>query len=302
MNKKVFKAIIPAAGFGTRMLPFAKSVPKELIPLVDTPVLQYVVEEAVAAGVKEILIIISRGKEAIIRHFETAEELETRLAESGKTELLAAMQRINSLADITFVYQEELKGLGDAVRLGAEFAGNDPCLVMLGDTVMDSDTERSVAGQLVDVYDRFGHSVVALERVAPEKVSSYGIAAGEEIAKGVLQLSELVEKPSPEKAPGNLAVAARYLFTPAIFAELKNTAAGLHGEIQLTDAIRKLMNSEKVLGCCIAGRRFDLGSVAGFVAANVEFALRRPELQEVLGRRIMDILKKNVSQSVESVQ
>lgn len=295
--KKVVKAVIPAAGFGTRMLPFAKAVPKELIPLVDAPVLQYVVEEAVAAGAEDILIIISSGKEALIKHFEPALELEKRLADSGKTALLAKMQRLNSLARIQFVYQQELKGLGDAVNLAAGFAGDDPCLVLLGDTVMDPRGERSVAGELVEVYEKFSSSVVALEKVPPEKVSSYGIAAGKVIEAGVLELTDLVEKPALEDAPGDLAVAARYLFTPGIFSALAETGCGLHGEIQLTDAIRKLMKRERVCGCQIKGRRFDLGTAAGFVAANVEFALRRPELQDVLGRQIMEILKsKNIAE------
>lgn len=295
--KKVFKAVIPAAGFGTRMLPFAKAVPKELIPLVDTPVLQYVVEEAVAAGAEDILVIISSGKEAMIHHFEPAKELEARLETSGKKAMLEKMQKLNSLAKIQFVYQHELRGLGDAVSLAADFAGDDPVLVLLGDTVMDSHISRSVAGQLVDVYEKYGSSVIALEKVLPEKVSSYGIAAGKFIEDHVLKLTDLVEKPDPADAPGDLAVAARYLFTPGIFKALNGTGAGLHGEIQLTDAICKLMKRESVCGCCIAGKRYDLGTPAGFVAANVEFALRRPELQDVLGRRIIEILKnKNIAE------
>ncbi len=296
MNK-VTKAVIPAAGFGTRMLPFAKAVPKELIPLVDTPVLQYVVEEAVAAGAEDILIIISTGKEALMHHFEPAKELEERLATSGKEVLLEKIKKLNSLARIKFVYQYELKGLGDAVSLAADFAGDGPVLVLLGDTVMDSQISRSVAGQLVDVYEKYGSSVIALEKVRPEKVSSYGIAAGKLIDDRVLKLTDLVEKPAPADAPGDLAVAARYLFTPGIFKALNETGTGLHGEIQLTDAICKLMKVESVCGCCIAGKRYDLGTPAGFVAANVEFALRRPELQEVLGRQIIEILKsKNIAE------
>lgn len=289
--KKVTKAVIPAAGFGTRMLPFAKAVPKELIPLVDAPVLQYVVEEAVAAGAEDILIIISHGKEALIRHFEPAEDLERRLAEANKTGLLARMQKLNSLARIQFVYQKELKGLGDAVSLASGFAGSDPCLVLLGDTVMDSSVAESVAGQLVRVYEKYSSSVIALEKVPVEKISSYGIAAGEVLEPGILRLTDLVEKPSPEDAPGDLAVAARYLFTPGIFSALSGTVAGLHNEIQLTDAIVKLMKTETVCGCQIAGKRYDLGTPAGFVKANVEFALRRPELREVLGRQIGELLK-----------
>ena len=289
MKKQVHKAVIPAAGFGTRMLPFAKSVPKELIPLVDKPVLQYVVEEAVGAGADEILIIISSGKEALIRHFEPAVELEKRLAQSGKTALLDQMQKLNHLADIKFVYQQELKGLGDAVSMAKDFAGSDPVLVLLGDTVMDSTVTKSVAGQLVDVYEKTDSSVVALEKVPDEKVSSYGIADGTEIADRILKLSRLVEKPALADAPSRLAVAARYLFTPEIFTALEETSAGLHGEIQLTDAIVKLMKNESVYGCRICGRRYDLGTPAGFVMANVEFALRRSELHDIILERLKSV-------------
>ncbi len=292
MKKSVTKAVIPAAGFGTRMLPFTKAVPKELIPLVDTPVLQYVVEEAVEAGAEDILIIISEGKEAVREHFLPAAALEKRLAESGKKELLGQLQKISNLARISYVYQHELDGLGGAVKLAESFVANDPFLVLLGDTVMDPAAgSRSVAGQLVDVYEKYTSSVIALTPVAPEKISSYGIAGGRMVAERIFDLDTLVEKPEPDKAPGNLAVAARYLFTPGIFEVLKKTSRGLHNEVQLTDAVDKLMKVEKVYGCQIEGRRFDLGSVAGFIAANVEFALRRPELQETLGRQILDILK-----------
>lgn len=295
MSGSVRKAVIPAAGFGTRMLPFTKAVPKELIPLVDSPVLQYVVQEAVDSGAEEILVIISPGKEAVVQHFSPAIDLEQRLTDSGKDKLLAEVRRLNRMADIRYVYQYELNGLGDAVSLAEDFAGQDPVMVLLGDTVMDSCSALPVSGQLVDVYEQYGSSVVALTPVAPDKVSSYGIASGREISATVLQLETLVEKPRLEDAPGNLAVAARYLFTPGIFQALKVIAAGVNVEIQLTDAIAAMMEKEVVFGCRIAGKRFDLGSVAGFVAANVEFALRRPELQEILGRQIIDILKeKNI--------
>lgn len=295
MSRSVVKAVIPAAGFGTRMLPFTKAVPKELIPLVDTPVLQYVVEEAVSAGAKDILIIISEGKEAIKEHFQPARALEERLAESGKHALLEQMQKINSIARISYVYQSELNGLGGAVKLAKDFAAGEPVLILLGDTVMDSAVSRSVAGQLADVYEKFHSSVIALTPVAPEKISSYGIAGGRMAAEDVIEVETLVEKPRMEDAPGNLAVAARYLLTPEIFNALENTLPGVNNELQLTDAIVRLMEKEKVYGCLIKGRRFDLGSVAGFIAANVEFALRRPELQETLGRQIWGILKeKNI--------
>jgi len=291
VKKRVFKAVIPAAGFGTRMLPFTKAVPKELIPLVDKPVLQYVIEEAVAAGIEEVLLIVSSGKEAIIRHFNPVPELEIRLAESGKQELLADIRALNTMVKISYVYQQQLDGLGGAVRLAKNFAGDDPVAVLLGDTVLDSHTDRSVTGQLVDVYERYGTSVIAFEQVPLEKVSRYGVADAEELGDGVLKLRDLVEKPAPENAPSNLAVAARYLFTPGIFTALENTVAGLHNEVQLTDAVRLLLKEEAVHGCRIAGKRFDLGSKAGFIAANVEFAMRCPELQESLEKQLKCILK-----------
>ena len=291
MNSAVFKAVIPAAGFGTRMLPFTKAVPKELIPLVDTPVLQYVIEEAVAAGATEILIIISSGKEAVKHHFESAPELEKRLAYSKKDELLARMKWLDHPAKLSFVYQHELDGLGGAMKLASDFAGGDPCMVLLGDCVMDSLSNEPVIAQLIRVYEKYSASVVALAQVPPEKISSYGIAAGSAVADDILKLYDLVEKPSLADAPSNLAVAARYIFTPGIFNALQKISRGVNNELQLTDAIKLLMASEEVYGCRICGKRYDLGTPAGFVAANVEFALRRPELQDALGRQIINILK-----------
>lgn len=290
MKAAVTKAVIPAAGFGTRMLPFTKAVPKELIPLVDKPVLQYVVEEAVASGIEDILIVISAGKEAIIRHFNPTPDLELRLEESGRHEMLAEIRAISKLARIHYVYQQELRGLGDAVRLAENFSGGDPVAILLGDTVLDPAADRPVTGQLIDAYARCGGSVIALDEVPPEKVSRYGIADAEPAADGLLKLRDLVEKPSPEQAPSRLAVTARYLFTPGIFAALRAVAPGLNGEVQLTDAVRLLLRREPVWGCRISGRRFDLGSKAGFIAANVEFAMRRPELQETLGKQLKHLL------------
>lgn len=288
--KKVVKAVIPAAGFGTRMLPFTKAVPKELIPLVDKPVLQYVIEEAVSAGIEDILLIISAGKEAIIRHFNPVADLEARLESSGKHELLAQLRAIDRMANIHYIYQQELDGLGGAVRLAARFAGDDPVAVLLGDTVLDAFGDRSVTGQLIDVYGKFGSSVIAFEEVAPEKVSRYGIAAADPVSENIVKLRDLVEKPSLETAPSRLAVAARYLFTPGIFKALAETPVGLHNEVQLTDAVRILLAREPVYGCRIAGKRYDLGSKAGFIAANVEFAMRRPDLQESLGGKLKQLL------------
>lgn len=286
------KAVIPAAGFGTRFLPFAKSVPKELIPLVDRPVIQYVIEEAVASGIEEILIILSSEKEAVIRHFNPVPELEKRLAERGKNEILEEILRLNDLGRIHYVYQQQLNGLGDAVLQARAFCGNDPFAVLLGDTVMDSFEERSVTRQLVDVYSRYGSSVVALEEVPLEKVSSYGIASGNFCGDGIMDICGMVEKPQPENAPSQLAFAARYIFTPSIFAELERTPRGKDNELQLTDAMNSLLGKEKLYGCRIAGKRYDLGSKIGFLKGTVEFGLRRSEFKEAFAEFLRETVKK----------
>ena len=280
MAGKVRKAVIPAAGFGTRFLPFTKSVPKELIPLVDKPVIQYVVEEAVASGIEEILLVISSDKEPIIRHFNPVPELERRLAEQNKVEMLREVQSISKLADIHYVYQQELNGLGDAVSCAKCFVGNEPFAVLLGDTVMDSFSEKPVTCQLADIFEQTSSSVVALEEVPLERVSKYGIADGEEISPGVLKIRKMVEKPSPEEAPSRLAFAARYIFTPEIFAALAAIGRGKNNEIQLTDAMQKLLLTGSMYGCKVAGKRYDIGSKSGFLKSTVEFGLRRPEFRD----------------------
>ena len=280
MSVKVKKAVIPAAGFGTRFLPFTKSVPKELIPLVDKPVIQYVVEEAVASGIEEILLVISSDKEPIIRHFNPVPELERRLEEQNKSEMLSEIRKISKLAKIHYVYQQELNGLGDAVARAEYFVGNEPFAVLLGDTVMDSFTDKPVTRQLAEIFERTSSSVVALEEVPLERVSKYGIADGEEIEPGVLKIRQMVEKPSPENAPSRLAFAARYIFTPEIFAALAKTGRGKNNEIQLTDAMQKLLVSGAMYGCKAAGKRYDIGSKSGFLKSTVEFGLRREEFRE----------------------
>ena len=280
MKTQVKKAVIPAAGFGTRFLPFTKSVPKELIPLVDKPVIQYVVEEAVESGIEEILLVISSDKEPIIRHFNPVPELERRLEEQNKSEMLSEIRKISKLAKIHYVYQQELNGLGDAVARAEYFVGNEPFAVLLGDTVMDSFTDKPVTRQLAEIFERTSSSVVALEEVPLERVSKYGIADGEEIEPGVLKIRQMVEKPSPENAPSRLAFAARYIFTPEIFAALAKTGRGKNNEIQLTDAMQKLLVSGAMYGCKVAGKRYDIGSKSGFLKSTVEFALRRPEFRE----------------------
>lgn len=276
-------AIIPAAGFGTRFLPASKAVPKEMIPLVDKPVIQYVVEEAVAAGLTKIGIIVSEGKEAIQNHFQSFPALEERLEKTGKKELLAGIRSLSTMAEISFIFQKELKGLGHAVLQAKEFVGNEPFAVLLGDTVLRSSGEKSVAGQLKEVYEKTSSSVVASEHVPKEKISKYGIIEAKNIAGNPDQIREvlsLVEKPSPEEAPSDLAIASRYLFTPGIFEELENTSPGKGGEIQLTDAMKRLLEKEKIYTRIIAGKRYDLGSKTGFLKSTFEFALAREEFRE----------------------
>lgn len=289
--KKVRKAIIPAAGFGTRFLPFTKSVPKEMIPLVDKPVIQYVIEEAVKAGIEEILIITSSGKSAIQDHFNPVSDLESRLAASGKQQLLEELHAIDQLADIHYVYQQQLNGLGDAVLRGKAFTGDEPFAVLLGDTVLDSATDRSVTGQLIDVYEQYQAPVTALEEVPRDKISRYGIVGGQALTSSIMKIETLVEKPSPEEAPSNCAIASRYLFTPDIYEALKHTGRGKGNEIQLTDAMSLLLKERAMYGRKIDGRRYDLGSKIGFLTGTVEFGLRRPEFRKDFATFLREIIK-----------
>ena len=260
--KKIRKAVIPAAGFGTRFLPFTKAVPKELIPLVDKPVIQYVVEEAAAAGIDQILIITSNGKNAIQDHFNRAFELESRLEATKKQELLEELRSISRLADIHYIHQQELNGLGDAVRCAKSFVGNEPFAVLLGDTVLDSATETTVTGQLVAAFETFESPV-----------------------------NGWVEKPAPEEAPSNLVIASRYIFTPDIMAALERTPRGKGNEIQLTDAMRLLLSRRAMYGRVIAGKRYDLGNKLGFLTGTVEFGLRRPEFREAFAAYLKEVVK-----------
>ena len=291
--KKVTKAVIPAAGFGTRFLPFAKSVPKELIPLVDKPVLQYVVEEAAACGIKEILLIISKGKESLLNVFAPAPELETQLAKKNRLSELAEVMETAQKVRITHVYQGELNGLGGAILCAEEFAAGEPFAILNGDTVMSSSNGVPVLGQLMEVFEKKHSTVMALEEVPPELVNRYGIAGGEMVSPGVLKINKLVEKPSVEEAPGNLAVAARYIYTPEIFEWLKVTKPGKGGEIQLPDATALLMaQGAEVYGNVFEGRRHDIGDKLSFLKATVEFGLRRPEFKEAFASWLSETLRK----------
>lgn len=283
------KAVIPAAGFGTRFLPATKSQPKEMLPIVDTPTIQHVVEEAVAVGATDILMIVGRGKRAIEEHFDRSIELEAALAAKGRDAELAALRQIAALADIHFVWQKELRGLGDAVLHARHHVGAEPFLLLLGDTLIQSRTP--VAARLIEVYRRYNESVVLLEEVPRAKVGRYGIVGGKPIVGDLYLIEKLVEKPDPAHTPSNLAVAARYVFGPAIFDYLERTPPGINGEIQLTDAMQLMLRDSAMYGVLMEGSRHDIGNKLDFLKTNILYGLARPDLGPDLRRFIQDLAK-----------
>ncbi|MHC4659018.1 MAG: UTP--glucose-1-phosphate uridylyltransferase GalU [Planctomycetota bacterium] len=283
------KAVIPAAGFGTRFLPATKSQPKEMLPIVDTPVIQYVVEEAVEAGITDILMIIGKGKRSIEEHFDRSFQLEAQLLEKGKEAELEAMRRISELADIHFVWQKEMKGLGDAIFCARHHVQDEPFVVLLGDTLMDAD--KPAAKQLLELFERLPEPAVLLEEVDSSRVSRYGVIDGEESEPGVYLVKDFVEKPSAEEAPSNLAIAGRYVLTSDIFEYLRRTRPGRNGEIQLTDAMRMMVKERPMYGLRLDGRRCDIGNKEGFVKTNIEFALKHDDMVGNLRRYIKQLAK-----------
>lgn len=279
---KVRKAVIPAAGFGTRFLPVTKSQPKEMIPIVDTPVIQYVVEEAVKSGITDILLIIGRGKRAIEEYFDRSWELENTLEEKGKLDLLKQIRDITSMANIHFIWQKEMLGLGHAIMHAKTFVGNEPFAVLLGDTLVESNSARPVTGQLIDVYKKYGSSVVGLEKVAPELTSRYGVIDGEEVEDRILKAKSFVEKPAPSEAPSNYVIASRYIFTPEIFDHLDKTKPGKNNEIQLTDAMLSLVSEQEMYGLQFDGVRYDVGNKLDFIKTNLIFGLKTADINEEL--------------------
>ncbi len=274
------KAVIPAAGFGTRFLPATKSSPKEMLPIVDTPVIQYVVEEAVAAGITDIIMVIGSGKRAIEEHFDRSFMLEDRLQAKGDDQTLDMLRNISDMADIHFVWQKEQKGLGDAVYCARHHINGEPFMVLLGDTVMDALVPA--AAQLQAVYSRYQAPVTLLEEVDRSKVSRYGVMDGFEVETDIFKVSDFIEKPSIEEAPSNLVVASRYIFTADIFDYLAKTPPGKGNEIQLTDAMRMMVKDRAMYGCRLDGKRCDIGNKEGFVKTNIEFALKRSDMNEDL--------------------
>ncbi|KQM10974.1 UTP--glucose-1-phosphate uridylyltransferase [Methanomassiliicoccales archaeon RumEn M1] len=270
------KAVIPAAGMGVRFLPLTKDMPKEMLPVVHKPTIQYVVEEAVAAGIEDILIITGRGKRSIEDHFDRSMELENVLGNNGRQKELDEIKRVANMATIHYVRQKVPRGLGDAVLLAKQHVGDEPFAVMLGDTINLSAVP--VVRQLMGVQAKMGGSVIAVEPVAREKVRDYGIIKGESISDGLYEIEELVEKPAPEDAPSNLGITGTYVLSPRIFDCLERTPPGRGGEVQLTDALRLLSQEEKVYGLQFQGRRYDIGDKLGWLKTTMELALDDPEL------------------------
>src|SRR5580765_7050698 len=274
----VRKAVFPAAGLGTRFLPATKAQPKEMLPLVDKPIIQYGVEEAVASGVDNIILVTGRGKNAIEDHFDVSVELETFLEARGKKDLLAEIRKISNLINFSYVRQGEPLGLGHAVLVTQPLVGNEPFAVILGDDVIDANPPA--LQQMINVFHEMQGPVLAVERVPRADVSAYGIIDGEEVRPGVYRIRDLVEKPPQHEAPSDLAIIGRYILTPDIFPALEATQSDRTGEIQLTNGLRQLLKSRPIYGCRIEGVRHDTGNKLGFLKAVVYFALRRPDLGE----------------------
>jgi UTP--glucose-1-phosphate uridylyltransferase len=274
------KAVFPAAGLGTRFLPATKAQPKEMLPIVDKPIIQYGVEEAVASGIDQIIVVTGRDKRAIVDHFDISFELEHYLKDRGKTKELQVVRKISDMVDITYIHQKEPLGLGHAVLMAKDVVGNDPFAVFLADDIIRARTP--CIRQMMDVYEERQASVLALQQVAEDQVSRYGIVRAAGSQGRVHEVVDMVEKPEPARAPSNLAILGRYVLKPSIFPILETTHEGVGGEIQLTDALRTMAQQEKVLGLEFEGTYYDVGTVAGFLKTSVAFALERPGLREEL--------------------
>ena len=289
MDKKIRKAIIPAAGLGTRFLPATKAQPKEMLPIVDKPTLQYIIEEAIESGIEEILIITGRNKKSIEDHFDRSVELELELEHKGKVEMLEMVKSISNMVDIHFIRQKEPKGLGHAIYCAKSFVGNEPFAVMLGDDIVYNEGKPCLR-QLMDCYDEYKTSVLGVQTVLDGDVDKYGIVDGLKIEGNVTKVKGLVEKPSVDEAPGNMAILGRYIITPSIFEILERTKPGKGGEIQLTDALLELMSEEAIYAYNFEGRRYDVVDKLGFLEATVEYALRKPELKDAFIEYLKSIL------------
>ena len=279
MGKKIRKAIIPAAGLGTRFLPATKAQPKEMLPIVDKPTIQYIIEEAVASGIEEILIITGRNKKCIEDHFDKSVELEMELGKNNKNELLELVKDISEMVDIHYIRQKEPKGLGHAIRCAKTFVGDEPFAILLGDDIVYNE-EKPCLKQLIDCFNEYRTSILGVQTVDKSNVSKYGIVDGIDIEDRVCKVKGLIEKPSVDEAPSNIAILGRYIVTPRIFDILDNTKPGKGNEIQLTDALLQLLKEEAMYAYNFEGRRYDVGDKLGFLEATVEYALRKPELRD----------------------
>lgn len=284
----VKKAIIPAAGLGTRFLPATKSMPKEMLPIIDTPVIQYVVEEAINSGIEDLIIITGRGKRAIEDYFDDSPELEMHLANKKNTEMLKLVRDVSSLVDIHYIRQKEPNGLGDAILRAEKHIGNEPFAVLLGDDIIMNG--KPCTAQLIDKFEKYGRSTIAVEEVPYDKLSSYGIIKGKPVADSLYVLEDIVEKPSPEKAPSNIGAIGRYVFTPEIFDCIKEAGTGVGNEIQLTDGIRLLSKTQKVYAYEFKGKRFDTGDKLGYIKATIDFALENKELKDDVLEYLVKVL------------
>jgi len=290
VNSRIRKAVFPAAGLGTRFLPATKAQPKEMLPLVDKPIIQYGVEEAVRSGVGNIILVTGRGKNAIEDHFDVAIELESFLESRGKLDLLDEIRKISNLINFAYVRQGEPLGLGHAVLVTRELVGDEPFAVILADDVIDSDPPA--LGQMIAVFEKVGEPVLAVERVPMDQVSNYGVVAvesAEGLPDGVYRIRDLVEKPSRNDAPSNLAIIGRYILTPDIFSALEATAGDRTGEIQLTNGLRHLLRQRPIYACEVKGVRHDTGNKLGYLRAVVYFALRRPDLGEAFAQYLQSL-------------
>lgn len=286
----VKKAIIPAAGLGTRFLPATKSQPKEMLPIVDKPTLQYIIEEAIESGIEEILIITGRNKKSIEDHFDKSVELELELEQKGKKEMLEMVRDISNMVNIHYIRQKEPKGLGHAIHCAKSFIGNEPFAVLLGDDIVDA--EVPCLKQLINTYDEYKTTILGVQEVAKEDTDKYGILDVKHIEDRVYKVKDMVEKPSVESAPSNIAILGRYIINPSIFEILENQEPGKGGEIQLTDALKTLSTQEAIYAYNFEGRRYDVGDKFGFLEATIDFALKRDELREDLLNYMKDIVEK----------
>lgn len=285
---KLRKAVIPVAGLGTRFLPATKTVPKELLPIVDIPSIQYVVQEAVDAGIEEIIFVTGRGKDGIEDHFDEAPELEQVLAERGNTEMVKTLRRIAEMTEVVSVRQKQPLGLGHAVLCARDLVGDEPFAVMLADDLIDSDTP--CIRQLAEIFDDTQESVIALMEVPESEVHQYGVIKGTEIKKGLYRVDATVEKPTAKDAPSRMAIIGRYVLRPEIFSILKNLPPGRGGEIQLTDGLSQLVRDRKIFGCEFVGDRYDIGDKFGFVRATVAYALKRADLKDKVAAYLKSVV------------